>query len=371
MVYKRGAGMKKTMTKIIVYFLYAGAIFLIFMNGQPDGGITFAAWNVHLDVKTTVMIYFGMMGAIFLLHFFVGAERRFAMLFCAPMIPLGIYFWGQYGKMYPILHGVAIALFVIFTFAQIVQFLFAFQRLSSKKRKKIAKRMTEKIYQVCIFLISGLMVFYSFQMYIVQSDSRKVLENPVAESNADETRTYDSFDNFWDDNKELFLKFKQENYDQLSVEEKKALTLELIEIETIYLGIQYEGIVVEFMPLEGGTQGYYTHGEKKIVLDIEGLSGSSSNIINNSAHEIFHAYQHAVVDYLNKNCNEGSYLKFYRDASHWSKEMNDYKKADDDSSFGEYMDYYTQELESGARNFASDFAEAVYRYIELLEERGY
>ena len=83
-------------------------------------------------------------------------------------------------------------------------------------------------------------------------------------------------------------------------------------------------------------------------------------VLNIVCHESYHAYQHCIVSALENADEESKNLRLFRDARNYAEEFCDYKSGDNG-----FYDYYYQECEMDAREYAE---EALLNYYKRIEE---
>lgn len=142
-------------------------------------------------------------------------------------------------------------------------------------------------------------------------------------------------------------RYSKKTWKKATVVEREQILKDLFEeMQDIY-GVSLKKI--EFTPIEsepGYTiYGYYEDTSKLICINSDLLSKSSNydKIMDTMAHEMRHAYQHAVVD------NPEKYKVDEKTVDEWSENFNDYKTTDVDG----YAAYRDQPIEKDARKFAS------------------
>lgn len=161
-------------------------------------------------------------------------------------------------------------------------------------------------------------------------------------------------------NIESVLMLQEELWVDLSVPERLNILQTVANIERRYLGIPHE-LNVGVANLGEYTLGYYDDRKHQVIVSLDSLMNDPADeVLNTVCHESYHAYQHCIVSVLENADEELKNLRLFRDARNYAEEFCDYKS--DDNGF---YDYYYQECEMDAREYAE---EAVLDYYKRIEE---
>ena len=164
--------------------------------------------------------------------------------------------------------------------------------------------------------------------------------------------------------KDLFNKYdtvidELASWDKLSTNERVTLLNKVVLIEKENLGIEAADIVVINDKLGEYTCGYYSDEEKQICLNVSQISGKGlQDNLRTVCHEVFHAYEHYVVETIDFDSEIVQNNYYYENAREWRDNINKYVPA-----IVDYDMYSDQPLEADARQYADD---RVAAYIERM-----
>lgn len=150
------------------------------------------------------------------------------------------------------------------------------------------------------------------------------------------------------------------NWSNLSDSEKTELVFKIGIIEMENLGIKKEsGIVITAGEMDEYTMGYYSDQEKKIVINAKHISSDSAESnIKTIFHEVFHAYQHYLVDSVDFDSEIVKNSYYFIDAREWKDNMENYIPAETD-----FDAYQAQPLEADARTYSETRAQEYFEAI--------
>ncbi len=148
-------------------------------------------------------------------------------------------------------------------------------------------------------------------------------------------------------------------WDELNPDERIAILNKVVLIEKENLGIESAEFVVTNDKLGEYMCGYYSDQDQELCLSISQISGGSlEENIRTVCHEVFHAYEHYVVENINFNSEMVQNNFYFESARKWRDNINKYVPGIID-----YDMYWEQPLEADARQYAEDRVNA---YIEKL-----
>lgn len=148
-----------------------------------------------------------------------------------------------------------------------------------------------------------------------------------------------------ENNIEEILQVREFVWDKLSVDRRLELLQTIANVETHELGVNK---TLKLVPdhLEQNTLGCYSDYDHIIKIDIEHLANSRSHdVLKTILHECRHAYQHEIVNLLDKTKSEYQNLYLFRDAQQFKKGFKCY---DDDT----VQEYWYNPVEIDARSYA-------------------
>lgn len=245
-----------------------------------------------------------------------------------------------------ILAGTTSVLFAVVTMCRRI--------ISKKTWLVIVKRIKRIIVQMqhlfaiglfCSMLILGVGVFFGSSLLQPEVVATTYKEN--------EEQTINN-------NIESVLMLQEELWSDLSVPERLNILQTVANIERRYLGVPHE-LNVGVANLGEYTLGSYDDRKHQIIVSLDSLiNDPAEEVLNTVCHESYHAYQHCIVSVLENADEESKNLRLFRDARNYAEEFCDYESGRHD-----FYDYYYQECEVDAREYAE---EAVLDYYQRIEE---
>lgn len=160
----------------------------------------------------------------------------------------------------------------------------------------------------------------------------------------------------------------EEEWEALELSGKQDTIIAIIECEARYLGIPYKLCVKFSDDMDYETKGYYSHSERMICINNEGLrkDGGAAALVT-ALHEMRHCYQHAMCDAYVKLTPEERNLYCFYGVDEWCENINNYVDGEDN-----YYEYLGQTLEEDSRRYANKEALSYVREIRsLLNESEY
>lgn len=236
------------------------------------------------------------------------------------------------------------------------------RRISSKKTwLVIVKRIKRVIVQIqhlfaiglfATMLVLGVGAFFGsslLQLEVIATTYEEVEEQTINNNIDSVLMLQDSV-----------LMLQEELWVDLSVPERLNILQTVANIERRYLGIPHE-LNVGVANLGEYTLGCYDDRKHQIIVSLDSLiNDPAEEVLNTVCHESYHAYQHCIVSVLENADEESKKLRLFRDARNYAEEFCDYM-----SGGNGFYDYYYQECEMDAREYAE---EAVFDYYKRIGE---
>ena len=178
---------------------------------------------------------------------------------------------------------------------------------------------------------------------------------------------YEEGTSLFDVNKSELIKFKDDIYQDLSLDEKLELVQLVVNIECCDLGIAPVQVATKCL-CDRNLNGYYSPGDKVIVIDthvLEGVYGVQS-LISSVLHETYHLYEVCCVELVDLShiSDEAADLRWFRDVVSWKDELNDYQDSGDPASLEAYKN---QKLEIRANEYSNTWTRVYNDYINSIE----
>lgn len=112
------------------------------------------------------------------------------------------------------------------------------------------------------------------------------------------------------------------------------------------------------------TLGYYDHKKHEIIISFDSLMNNpAEEVLSTVCHEAYHGYEYCVASMLKDIPEESQNLRLFKDAHKYAEEFINYK-----SDEQEFYDYYNQDCERDAREYAQN---AVFDYYRRINEYLY
>ena len=152
---------------------------------------------------------------------------------------------------------------------------------------------------------------------------------------------------------------REEVWSGLSAEERLNVLQVVANIESSLLGLPNE-VQVGAANLSGSTRGEYSDDTHRILIDLTHLMENPvRDVLNTCCHEVYHSYQHRLVDAYRSAPEEARGLYLYSRAAAYDWEFGHYQHSE------EHLELYMGQLcESDSRAYASCAVDAYFRYIE-------
>jgi len=148
------------------------------------------------------------------------------------------------------------------------------------------------------------------------------------------------------------------DWNNMTIDEKGALMLEFVETESKDLGI--EPPILNNKNLDSGSyKGLYNHGSQTITMNSYFLiAESKEDCFNTVAHELYHSFQHSVIDIMREiDTEEYEYNSYFKKGKNWILAQSSY---DEDCKTAQ--GYQNNALEVDAREFAEKLIARKYGF---------
>ena len=156
-----------------------------------------------------------------------------------------------------------------------------------------------------------------------------------------------------------------ERWKPLSLQEKLNVLQTIANCEENYFGMDYQ-IRVIVDDFEDGCVGTYSEEEKIVRIDRSYLqNGSAEEALNVILHEMYHAYEHRLIDLYLDASEEQRKLRVFWHCAEYLEELKDYKSDWEDSE--SFLAYYNQYMEQDSRAYAEDAVIQYYYQIDRLQ----
>lgn len=237
-----------------------------------------------------------------------------------------------------------------------------------RQNRDIFQRFTLILAFIIFAIPSGISVaVYQLRspLYTADKGTREILglaEKEQGTDSGEEGRENGDKDegDIYQKNQKLFACFSEEKWKTYSTKERITILQELADMEADVLGIPSIPLTAEEMgPF---TLGGYNPKGKAIGISISHmLTVSAEKSINTVCHEMFHAYQYYLVEYIDWEMEVTQKGPYFEELRKWKANQENY------SSFGagesSFEQYESQILEETARAYAEKELEKIMPYI--------
>lgn len=275
------------------------------------------------------------------------------------VLPLEIYTIISTARYIPKI--ITIAVSVILLLAAGYFSLVVLQKIKHKKhRKEIICRRITVASQGALTIISVLLLIVTIPLGIRNFLGYELLGADI--DSAPETITNDQWS--LSNNIETVALLHDSTWHSLDVNEKLNVLATVKNIELRYFGIPHE-VHLNTGDMGESTFGGYNHREHRITIDIKHLEVSPpEEVLDTLLHECRHVYDRLCVELYNQTDNEFKNMLLFYNFDKFQEEFNNYTNGDTD-----IWDYYFQEIEISARNYAKNTVPIYFQYInDYLEE---
>lgn len=163
-----------------------------------------------------------------------------------------------------------------------------------------------------------------------------------------------------EDNIDDLLLLQPDVWCELDLDQRLDVLRIVAGIESTNWGIPQVRICARSM--DAGTLGAYEHGTKTVMLSLEHLAFDEPEaVLDTLCHEVYHAYQHRLVNLYNSLNTPERNLALFRDVSDYAYEFDHYiSGSDEGQTFESYID---QKCEADSYVYAS---QAVSFYFDII-----
>ena len=138
----------------------------------------------------------------------------------------------------------------------------------------------------------------------------------------------------------------EEQWANLTLQEKTELIQLVVDIETDYLGLP-DALQVRSTNTPSSTLGYYNHESRSVYISRNHLlNDPPEKCLDSVLHEAYHSYQHHLCALFEETDNAYRSMLFLRKVGDYIDEFENYESGED------FIDYYTQACEFDARDYA-------------------
>lgn len=197
-----------------------------------------------------------------------------------------------------------------------------------------------------------------FLVILIVTGGNFLFGSSIIQSSVKPSDTADTYDQLLSESAETIALLDENVWTSLTVQEKTRALQIYANLERSYLGISNELNVCVANLEEEGLLGRYDDSTHEIIVDMDLLlNGSAQDALQCLLHEAFHSFEHRMVDLYEETDMSNKNLWIFRKANIYAEEFKYYNNGED-----AYSDYYEQQCEIDAR----DFAEKRVKFYEDL-----
>lgn len=313
--------------------------------------------KTYTESKITLWVMIGL--SILICAFALNRRMRTGgTVATALIVPFGLYTVLTYaktdGSWMLIVLVLAIILAVIYS---------AF--LMTRKRKNCmnkGKAIKYRLHRCCVTFQSTVAIALLVVMGVISAAGffgDNILNSSIAATTNDQSAPQTISNNI-----DTILLLQEEEWENLTTQEKLNTLQTVANIEAHYLGLPNE-LNVGAANLGEYNLACYNDRTHTISMDLDHLEKSSVyNILDSCCHEAYHCYQHRLVDAYIAADEDVRNLRIYKSAAQYEQEFRNYADSGDD-----FCSYYYQNCEVDARDYAEDAVRDYYnRIYEYLNE---
>lgn len=272
--------------------------------------------------------------------------------------PFGFYttfaYINTFGTLLKVILCAALILWGLFVF-------FIFSRKSNQGisfRKVVQWRVNRSVFLLHTFTTFGFLLIIGWISF------QSVLGPHIIDSSVNPLKGKESEQQTISNNIETILLLQEEKWVELTVQEKIDVLQVVANIEVRFLGLPNE-LVVGVSNLSDDTTARYNDNIYTVSIDLNYLETETAyDVLCSCLHEVYHSYQHRLVEAYNTVDENLKTLQIFRSAEKYNEEFLNYDDGEED-----YYSYYTQNCESDAREYAINAANDYYNRIdEYLSE---
>lgn len=280
------------------------------------------------------------------------------------VLPFGIYTILTYSTTSTLIIRVVLVISILLSLAYSL-FLLTRKikhRGKNARRKVLRIRLSRCIYSVsCIMAVAmlTLIVGIGWNGYF---GTGLVTSSVEAEGLQQDVEDEDTMEVNMDD----VLKLQPAVWENLNTHERIDVLQTICNVETHYLGLN-DPITVQGDNLSPYTLGAYSDEQRLIRINLNHIENDPvEDVLSTILHEIHHSYEHRLADVFDNISPEYRDLRLFKDATHYSWEVDDYINPRDD-----YYGYMTQRLELDSETYAELGVQEYYACISnWIEENG-
>ncbi len=161
-------------------------------------------------------------------------------------------------------------------------------------------------------------------------------------------------------NIDTVLLLQEEYWTELTVDERLSVLRTIADIETNYLGIPEVDLCTEV--LEENVLGHYVDETRTVTINLSYLATEPAReMLSTLCHEVYHSYQHRLVEFYDTLTAEEKELLIFYEASRYKDEFANYIDGNEDLE-GYLAQYCERDSDNYAEEAILDYYHQIYAY---------
>ena len=273
------------------------------------------------------------------------------------IVGFGIYTVAAYVKAKPFFICGTLLIFALISAVDII----VIMSKKIKNKRNYKKILTKRIIR-CI-IDTQLLFSVGFAIIVITLGKGTLFGGMIISANKSRVSYSAVNEQLMEKNAEMLLKFRKENWEKLSIQEKLDALQVISDIEAEYLGLPYK-IDVGAGNATYMTLAFYNDNNYEIVVNIDDLFKRSSwTLLNAICHEVYHSYQYRMLDIYHSADDSLKGMRFFGNTASYAEEFSNYTHPEKD-----IVKYTNQVCENTAKAYAN-IREKTYR--SMIEEPEY
>ncbi len=234
--------------------------------------------------------------------------------------PVGVYVVIAYIKIRPVVIFTLLGISLVLALLLSIFILCGKIKTDDKNRRlRIIKSRIRRALSVSQTLLT-LGMFVIVTIISVEILSTGKLEEPASVS----SESYKGDAYVISENMDMLMLLDDDSWDNLDITQKMKVLYTVVNIEKQKLGLTTK-LDITYDVLEDELMSYYSDSSKMIVMNVSTLlSESSWGTVMCVCHEVYHSYEHRLVDMYNSVGDEYKNLHIFSNVDEYEQEFNDY-----------------------------------------------
>lgn len=285
-------------------------------------------------------------------------NRTGATIFLTLLLPYELYAIFTYSKYFPVL---TLILSILSAIVLIIYLFWTWIHPFPRNKNRVAI-IRSRIRQSAFYVRSIPAIFLCPFLAVVLITLLR--GGTLIVPNIDPTQYKASEESLLLGNLDTICKLNEEQWTELSSQEKIDVLQLIVAIERDSLGIYHEISLQCEISKKDSVLGEYDPINHVIMINIDHLEKDPpQEVLDTIVHECYHAYQWCLAHLFADSDEQYRELYLFTDAKQYVNEFSNYH--DDGDSYKDYVSYYYQSVEVNARIYAANAVEHYYSLIDF------